>query len=506
MDHTQQHAASSPSCHLGAGCLRGGGSSAHAAVTSILAASAKPNPTGARMTPADSRCFPEAKFHRHTNARTSLSLLLCGSNPTGTRPPAPPVTLALVASAEANATATRRRHLFPEAKFHRHANARTSLSLLLWARGLQHIPSPRRWLHPQKQMPPPHAAVTSILAASAKPNPTGTRMTPADSRCFPEAKFHRHTDARTSLSLLLCGPNPSGTRPPAPPVTSALVASAAPAHLHPCRPCQAKSHRHTADPSSFSLPNRTGTRTTAPYRCASVDQIPAARGLHHLPSPRRWLQNQIPPAHAAVTSILAASAKQNPTGTRMTPAHSRCVPGAKSYRRTNARASVSLRLCGPNPSGIRPPAPPVTSALVASAEANPTGTRRRHLHPCRLRQAKSHWHTDDPNSFSLLSWSQAPPALGRPRLVVAAPLRIKSHRHAASSTSRHLGAGCNSAGTVTDSQGSSRLCGKLGPAVCGKLGTLETGPILAGNSAGRPPFRPFPGQWRLHGMLQTWYT
>ena len=81
--------------------------------------------------------------------------------------------------------------------------------------------------------------------------------------------------------------------------------------------------------------------------------------------------------------------KPSPTGTRMTPAHSRCFPGAKSHQRTDDRASVSLRLCGPNPTGTRPPAPPVTSVLVASAEANPTGTRRRHLHSCRLRQAKS---------------------------------------------------------------------------------------------------------------------
>ena len=155
---------------------------------------------------------------------------------------------------------------------------------------------------------------------------------------------------------------------------------------------------------------------------------------------------------------------------------------------------------------------------------------RRHLHPCRLRQAKSHWRTADPSLFSL-------------------PPGAKSHRH--------LGAGCNSAGTVTHSQGrpgslqclplpwrwsqlsahsptvkvvpaiqpASRsfghfpasgacivccrsgnlearppaicgklgtldvlggacaVCCKLGPAVCGKLGALETDPVLAGSSA-----------------------
>ena len=125
----------------------------------------------------------------------------------------------------------------------------------------------------------------------------------------------------------------------------------------------------------------------------------------------------------------------------MTPAHSRCFLGAKSHRRTNDRASLSLRLCGPNPTGTRPPAPPVTSALVASAEANPTGTRRRHPYPRRL-QARAHRHTDDPSAVSLLSWSQIPPARERPHVVIAAPLWTKSHRHAASSTSRHLGAGC----------------------------------------------------------------
>ena len=79
------------------------------------------------------------------------------------------------------------------------------------------------------------------------------------------------------------------------------------------------------------------------------------------PPPSQITRNKNPPAHAAVTSILAASAKPNPTGTRMTPAHSCCFPGAKSHR---------------------------------------------HAH-------------------------------GRPRLVIAAHLWSTSHRHAASSTSRH---------------------------------------------------------------------
>ena len=113
------------------------------------------------------------------------------------------------------------------------------------------------------------------------------------------------------------------------------------------------------------------------YRRASVNQIPLARGLRHLPSPLRWLhlQKQTLPAHAAFTSILVASAKPNPTSTWMTPARSCCFPGAKSHRRTDDRASLSLRLCG--------------LQHLPSAKANITGTRRRHLHPCCLRQAKS---------------------------------------------------------------------------------------------------------------------
>ena len=184
---------------------------------------------------------------------------------------------------------------------------------------LQHLPSPSpsALVHPQRQIPPAHAAVTSTVASSAEPNPTD-QIVPA-----------------RGLQHL-----PSPRR-----------------HLHPCRLRQAKSHRQR-------------------YRCASVVKIPEARGLQ-------------PP----VTSALAASAETNPTP-----------------RRTNNRASISHRLCVPNPTGARPPAPPVTSAVVASAEANPTGARRRQLHPCRLRQAKPRRRTDDPGSFSLLSWSQIPPA------------------------------------------------------------------------------------------------
>ena len=125
-------------------------------------------------------------------------------------------------------------------------------------------------------------------------------------------------------------------RPP-PPVTSALVASveanptgARRRHLHPCRLRQTKSHRRTDDP-------------------------PPALGR-----PRRWLHPQKQPHRRA----------DDPS------------PGAKSHWRTDDRASLSLRLCRPNPTGT-----PVTSALVASAEANPTSARRRHL---RLRQSKSH--------------------------------------------------------------------------------------------------------------------
>ena len=106
------------------------------------------------------------------------------------------------------------------------------------------------WLHPQKQTPPAHAAVT----ASAKPNPTGTRMTPAHSHCFFE-------------------PNPTGTRP-------RLEIAA----------LWTKSHRHA-------------TSSTARHLGAG------------------------------------APAEANPTGTRITSAHSRCFPGAKSHRLTNDRAS-----------------------------------------------------------------------------------------------------------------------------------------------------------------------
>ena len=82
----------------------------------------------------------------------------------------------------------------------------------------------------------------------------------------------------------------------------------------------------------------------------------------------------------------------------MTPAHSRCFPGAKSDRRTT---------CGPNPTSARPPVPQVTSALVASAEANPTGVTSAKPNPTgvRLTTARSRCF---PGAKS--------PAHGRPRL------------------------------------------------------------------------------------------
>ena len=311
-------------------------------------------------------------------------------------------------------------------------------------------------------------------------------MTPAHSRCFPGAKSHRRTDDRASSSLRL--------------VTSALVASAR--RRTPPSPPSSTGVRLT-HPQHLPSPRRWFIRRSKFHRRAPpsakpnpTDQIPPARGLQRLTSPRFWYpQKQIPPAHATVTSILAASAKPNPTGVRLTPARSRCFPGAKSYRRSDplwtkphrraakchGRSSflepnpVSLRLRGPNPTGAR--APPVTSALVASAEANPTGARRRHLHPCRLRQAKSHRRTADPSSFSLLSWSQSPPAHRRPRLVIAAPLWTK-------------------------------LTGARPPAppVTSALVAIQPAPsptvkIIA---AIQPALaRPFPRQRRLRGMLQT---
>ena len=159
---------------------------------------------------------------------------------------------------------------------------------------------------------------------------------------------------------------------------------------------------------------------------SSLNWLSSLKWMHTCPLPQVLLSlrlcdcEQTPtstrPAAPPVTSALVASAEANPTTAPMTTARSRCFPGTR-------------------------PAPPVTAALVASTEANPTGTRRRHLHPCRLRQAKSHRRAGDPSSSSLLSWSQIPPAHGRLRLVIAAPLWTNSHRRAASSTSRHLGAG-----------------------------------------------------------------
>ena len=210
-------------------------------------------------------------------------------------------------------------------------------------------------------------------------------MTPARSCCFPGAKSHRRTDDRASLSLRLCGLQHL-------PSAKANITGTRRRHLHPCCLRQAKSHRHTADP--------------AHSRC--------------FPGPKSH-QHTNDRARALLSLRLCGPNPTGTTGTRMTPARSRCFPGSKSHRHSDDRALLSPRLCEPNPTGTRPPAPPVASALVASAEANPTGTRRRHLNPCRLRQGKSHQHMDDPSSFLLISRSQIPPAHGRPRLAIAAP-------------------------------------------------------------------------------------
>ena len=149
-------------------------------------------------------------------------------------------------------------------------------------------------------------------------------MTPACS--FPG---HRHSDDRASLSLRPCGPNPAGARPPAPLVTLVLVAAHAAVTSILAASAKPKAHQRTDDPSAPR------------YRCAS-------------PAPRRWLQKQIPLAHAPI---------------------SRCFPGAKSPRRTDNYASLSLRL--------------LDHAATFCYLSVGCGARRRHLHPCRLRQAKS---------------------------------------------------------------------------------------------------------------------
>ena len=298
------------------------------------------------------------------------------------------------------------------------------------------------------------------MTAVLEPNPTGTRTTAPPYRC-------------ASVDQII-----TGTRPPAPPITSALAASAEAKptgtrrrHLHPCRLRQAISHRTRMTPAHSRCWRQIPPAHERPRLVIAAPlwaKIPPARGLQ----PRRWLHPQKTPP---VTSILAASAKPNPTGTRMTPAHSRCFPGAKSHRHTNDRASVSLRLCGPNPAGTRPPAPPVTSALAAiQPEHSPT--------------------------------VKAVPAIQPASRAISPPAALA--RYAANDRLRYA---VNSAklGTLETGHvlgGACAVCCKLGPAVCGKRGTLETGSVPAGNSAGRPPVRPFPGQWRLHGMLQTWYT
>ena len=143
----------------------------------------------------------------------------------------------------------------------------------------------------------------------------------------------------------------------------------------------------------------------------------------------------------------------------MTPAHSRCFPGAKSHLRTNDFASVSLRLCGaksdrlPSPLHwlhprkqipLTPPSPPSLPPL--------------------------------PSQIPSASVDQMPPARCPAPSVTSALLAIqpaqspRSSRQsagkplAASSTSRYLGAGCNSAGALTDSQGRpGNSAGKLAP-------------------------------------------
>ena len=106
---------------------------------------------------------------------------------------------------------------------------------------------------------------------------------------------------------------------------------------------------------------------------------PQRRSENEARSSQRWHvvpgKQRIPPAHAAVTSILAA--KPNPTGARMTPAHSRCFPGAKSHRLTNDRASLSLRLCGlpPKLTSER------VSSLVQTLKSNYPGELLDAIHP-----------------------------------------------------------------------------------------------------------------------------
>ena len=346
---------------------------------------------------------------------------------------------------------------FPGTKSHPHTN---DCAAPLWTKSHRHTPP-----SPPSLPPPP-----STSRHPAKPKPTGTRMTPAHSRCFSGAKslllrmqkndggdggvcrwelllrtqpaprgleaarrwdlVHRgaessvcrlairmagriwsvgfevtggaggrvlvgfgpqrragvppDTNDRASVSLRLCGPNPT-TRPPAPGAGSIRRSKS---HRHACRLRQAKSHQHMADPSLFLL--------------LSWSQTPPAHGPlwtgMRPPSPRRWLhpQKQIPPARTAVTSILAAFTKPNPTGIRLT------MSWSQIHRHTDDRASLSLRLCKPNPTS-------------------------RHLGAgC--------------NSAGTVTDSQ-----GRPGNSYGKP-------HAASRTSRFLGAGCNSAGTLTDSQ------------------------------------------------------
>ena len=68
---------------------------------------------------------------------------------------------------------------------------------------------------------------------------------------------------------------------------------------------------------------------------------------------------------------------------RRPPRRTRAFPGdvERIARREQACPITSRSPPGQACPNTRPPAPPVTLVLVASADANPTGARRRHFHP-----------------------------------------------------------------------------------------------------------------------------
>ena len=431
------------------------------------------------------------KSHRHTNDRASLSLRLCGPNPTGTRTTAPRYRCA---SVDQIPPAHERPRLVIAAplwtKSHRHTNDRASLSLRLCGRN----PAGTRTTAPRYRC----ASVDQIPPAHERP-----RLAPL------WTKSHRRTNDCALLSLRLCGPNPTGTRTTAPRYRRASVDQIPPAHERPrlviaaplwtkshrhtndrasyrcasvdqippaherlrlfiAAPLWAKSHRHTNDRASLSLrlcgPNPTGTRTTAPrYRCASVDQIPPAHERPRLViAASLWTKSHRHTNDCALLSLRLCG--PNPTGTRTTAPRYRCasvdqIPPAherlrlviaaplwtKSHRHTNDRASFSLRLCGPNPTGARTTAP---CYRCASVDQIPPAHERLRLVIAAPLWTKSHRHTNDRASLSLrlcgpnptgtrttapryrcTSMDQIPPAHERPRLVIAAPLWNKSHRH-----------------------------------------------------------------------------